>query len=199
MPHYQNTGLTNAGTLLQGGWKMEVGASAGNLVSSGTNIGLGNLTSITENVEPFAVQAGNGPDPLEGIAEHSVTINFETIEFYPPTWDEIRGQNFDTENQATAGTYVSGTANIISTGGFTELTSVAMRFTNTKLVTGASVATVIVFYKCTITQGLSITAKSDNDEDPVTVIPFVMEAKVDTGRTAGDQLYIIETQMEAGT
>ncbi len=197
MPNYQNTGLTQAGTLLQGGWKMEVAASAGNLVASGTNIGLGNLTSVLENIEPFSVQAGNGPDPLEGIAEHTATINFETIEFYPSTWDQIRGGNFDTEVTSTAGTYVSGTANTFSTGGFTELTPVALRFTNTKLVSGASVATVIVLYKCTITQGISWTAKSDNDEDPVTIVPFVIEAKPDTLRTVGDQLYIIETQMGA--
>ncbi len=196
MPHYQNTGLVNANSLLKGGWKMEVGATAGNLVTSGTNIGVGNLTGFTENIVPYVVQAGNAPDPLEGVATHTVTINFETLEFWPPTFDEIRGEGLDTENEATAGTYVAGTANVISTGGLDVLSNKAYRFTNTKLVAGATVQTVIVVYKGYAEQGISFTAKSDNDEDPVTVIPWVITGKLDTGanRTVGDQLFIIEAE-----
>ena len=194
MPHYQNTGITNANSLLQGGWKMEVAASAGNLVASSTNIGVGNLISFTENLVPYAVQAGNAPDPLTGVATHTVTINFETLEFWPPTFDAIRGGGLDTENAATAGTYVAGTANVISTGGLSVLTNKAYRFLNTKLVSSATVQTAIVVYKGYAEQGISFTAKGDNDEDPVTVIPWVITGKLDTARTAGDQLFIIEAE-----
>jgi hypothetical protein len=197
MAHYQNTGLTNAGTLLQGGFAIYVAATAGTLAGAGgTNFGLGDGPVITENIENFSVQAGNGPDPLEGVAEQSVTITFNTLEFYIPTWDTVRGQELDTVGTASVGTYVTGgSVHTISTGGFTELGTCALKFVNTKLVSGATVETAIVFYKCNLTQGLSFTAKSDNDDDPVMVIPWTLEAKLDTSRTAGDQLYIIETEM----
>jgi len=197
MPHYQNTGLTNAGTLLQGGWAMYVAATAGSLAAaSGTNIGLGNLTGVTENIENFTVQAGNGPDPLEGLADQTVTVTFDTIEFYPSNFNVIRGDEIDTYGTASVGTYVTGgSVFTISTGGFTEIGQCALKFVNHKLVSGATVETVIIFYKCFLNQGLSFTPKSDNDEDPVTVIPWTLTAKVDTARTAGDQLYKIETEL----
>jgi len=193
MPHYQ-TSIQHANSLLQGGWKMEVGASAGNLVASGTNIGIGNMVSFTENITQFTTQAGNATDPLQGVAQHTVTIEFECLEFWPPVFDEIRGENLDTENEATAGTYVAGTANIISTGGLTEITNKAFRFTNSKLVSAATVETVIIVYKAYAQTGLSFSGKSDNDEDPVMVIPFTIIGKLDTARTAGDQLFIIEAE-----
>lgn len=197
MAHYQNTGLTQAGTLLQGGWAMYVAATAGTLVGTGgTNLGAGNGPTITENIENFTVQAGNAPDPLEGVAEQTVTINFETLEFYTPNMNIIRGDELDTAGTASVGTYItSGSVHTISTGGFTELGTCALKFTNNKLVSGATVETNIVFYKCSVTQGLTFTAKSDNDDDPVMVIPWTIEARIDTSRTAGDQLYIIETEM----
>jgi len=197
MPHYQNTGLTQGNTLLQGGWAMYVAATAGTLAGTGgTNMGLGNFTGMTENIGAYTVQAGNGPDPLEGVADQTVTVTFETLEFYLPTYNVIRGDELDTSGTASVGTYVTGGSVLtLSTGGFTQIGQCALKFTNSKLVSGATVETAIVFYKCFLNQGLSFTPKGDNDEDPVTVIPWTLTAKVDTARTAGDQLYKIETEL----
>jgi len=197
--HYQQTSLTNAGTLLQGGFRLGVAASAGVFAggSLGTVLGLGNLTSIQENIERTTTQAGNSDMPEELVANQTLTVSFELLEFWPPTFDAIRGGNLDTENSATAATYISGagTANTFSTGGLNTLTGKAFAFENTTMVDGSTAQTILVVYKAKIEQGIAFTPKSDHDTDPAMVIPFTLTAELDTSRTAGDQLFFIESEL----
>lgn len=196
---YQQTSLTNAGTLLQGGFRLGVAASAASFAggSLGTVLGIGNLTGITENIERSTTQAGNSDKPDEVVAVHSLTITFELLEFWLPTFDAIRGGSLDTENAATAATYISGTptANTLSTGGLNTLTPQAFIFENTTMVSGATAKTILVVYSATIEQGIAFTPKSDHDTDPAMVIPFTLTAELDTARTKGDQLYYIESEL----
>ena len=193
MPSYQNTGLATTGSLMMGSVKVEVAASA---LGTYTNLGLARGVSITENIVPYAVQADNGPDPIHGISRQTATVEFEMMEFYLPTLDILRGTGLDLDNHTT-GTYLTTTCRILTTGGLSELNDRAVKFTNHKLVSAATVETVIVFYKAHITSGLQIALKSDNDEDPVNVYPQTLEAVMDTERAAGDQLYIIESEIGA--
>jgi len=196
---YQQTSLTNAGTLLEGGFRLGVAASAASFVggSLGTVLGIGNLTSVQENLERTTTQAGNSDQPVEKVANHTITVSFELLEFWPPTFDAIRGSSLDTENSATAATYISGTptANTFSTGGLNTLTPQAFIFENTTYVSGATAKTLLVVYKATIEQGLAFTPKTDHDTDPVMVIPFTLTGEVDTARAQGDQLYYIESEL----
>lgn len=196
---YQQTSLTNAGTLLQGGFRLGVAASAASFVggSLGTVLGIGNLTGITENIEKSTTQAGNSNMPEAVVANHTLTVNFELLEFWPTTFDAIRGGSLDTENAATAATYIDGTptANTISTGGLNTLTGKAFIFENTTMVSGATAKTLLVVYKAKIEQGLVFTPKSDHDTDPAMVIPFTLTGELDTARTAGDQLFYIESEL----
>jgi len=193
MPSYQNTDLATTGSLMLGSFKLEVAASA---AATYTNIGIGRGFSITENISPYSVQADNGPDPIFGVSRQTATIEFEMMEFYLPTLDAIRGTGLDVDTHTT-GTYVTSTCRILTTGGLSELNDRTYKFTNHKLVSGATVETLIMFYKAHVTGGLQISAKSDNDEDPVNVYPQTLEAVMDTTRTAGDQLYRIETEIGA--
>jgi hypothetical protein len=197
--HYQQTALTNAGTLLQGGWRCGVAASAATFAagSLGTVLGIGNLTGITENLERTTTQAGNSDMPEEKVAVQSLTITFELLEFWLPTFDEIRGGSLDTENAATTSTYITGTpsANTLSTGGLNTLTGKAFAFENTTLVDGATAQTLIIIYKAKVEEGITFTPKTDHDTDPAMVIPFTITAELDTSRTKGDQLFIIESQL----
>ena len=199
--HYQQTSLTNAGTLLQGGFRLGVAASAASFESGsiGTVLGIGNLTSIQENLERTTTQAGNSDLPEELVANQSLTVSFELLEFWPPTFDAIRGGDLDTENSATASTYINGagTSNVFSTGGLNTLTGKAFAFENTTMVDGATAVTVLIVYKAKIEQGLAFTPKSDHDTDPVMVMPFTLTGELDTARTAGDQLFIIESELGA--
>lgn len=197
--HYQQTSLTNTGTLLQGGFRLGVAASAASFAggSVGTVLGIGNLTGVTEDLEFTTTQAGNSNMPNKKVANHTITVNFELLEFWPPSFDEIRGGSLDTENEATASTYINGagTSNVISSGGLNTLTDKAFCFENTTEVSGGTAVTILVIYKAKIEQGLSFTPKSDHDTDPAMVIPFVIKGELDTSRTAGDQLYIIESEL----
>lgn len=196
--HYQQTSLTNADTLLQGGFRLGVAASAASFVggSLGTVLGIGNLTGITENIERSTTQAGNSDMPEEVVAVHSLTVTFELLEFWLPTFDKIRGGNLDTENAGTAATYLSsGTVNTLSTGGLSTLTPQAFIFENKTMVSGATAKTVLVVYKAKIEQGLVFTPKTDHDTDPAMVIPFTLTGELDTARAKGDQLFYIESEL----
>lgn len=197
--HFQQTSLTNANTLLQGGFKLGVAASAAAFEggSLGTILGIGNLTSLTENIERTTTQAGNSDQPEELVASHSITVNFELLEFWLPTFDAIRGGDLDTENAATAGTYFAGTVstNTLSTGGFNVLTEKAFIFENTTMIAGSTAVTILVIYKAKIEAGLVFTPKTDHDTDPAMVMPFTLTGELETTRPRGDQLFIIESQL----
>ncbi len=199
MAHYQTT-MQQSGTLLQGNALIKVAASAGTLVASGVNVGIGQFTGFTENITPFTVQAGNAADPIEGISEHTLTVTFDLLEFYLPTFDTLRGGNLDLQTNPSVGTYITGgSVQSFSTGGLTELTAIALMIHNTKIVSSATVETIFVGYKGTIDQGITFTPKSDNDEDPIAVFSWAVTFELDTGRTSGDQLYIVETEMAAAS
>jgi len=211
--HYQQTDLTITGCTLIGGWKMATAPTSGVFEgatafgSGATILGIGNLTGFTENIEMTTTQAGNSNMPEKVVANHSATITFELLEFYLPTFDEIRGGSLDTENQATASTYLTGvggagagsagTVNTISTGGLNAIDEAAFAFYNVRMEAGATVETIIVIHKARISAGLTFTPKTDHDTDPVTVFPFTLEAELDTSQTAGNQLYVIETELGA--
>ena len=194
---YQQTSLTNAGTVLQGGFRMGVAGTAGVFESGsvGTVLGIGNLTGLTENIEKTTTQAGNSDQPDAQVATHTLTITFDLLEYWPPSFDEIRGGSLDSENSATAGTYISGTVNVISTGGLSTIAGKAFIFENTTYVEGATAVTVLIAYLARIEAGMVFTPKTDHDTDPVMVMPFTLTAELDTGRTAGDQLFITESEL----
>ncbi len=197
--HFQQTNLTNAETLLQGGFKLGVAASAAAFVggSLGTVLGIGNLTSIQENIEKTTTQAGNSDQPEKQVAVHTITASFELLEFWPPSFDAIRGGGLDSENAATASTYIDGTptVNTLSTGGLNVLTEKAFIFENTTMVAGTTAVTLLILYSATIEQGLAFTAKTDHDTDPAMVLPFTLTGMLETSRVAGDQLFIIESEL----
>jgi len=195
--HYQVTSLLTAGTILQGGFRLGVAASAAGLVGSGgANLGIGNLTGFTENVEMTTTQAGNSNLPVKVIATHGLTITFELLEFYPPRWRTIRGGSADVY-AGTASTYINGTptAHTFSTGGLNDVHGQAFAFQNNTIVGGLTASTVLIVYNAKIEQGMAFTPKSDNDTDPAMVIPFTLTGELETSRTLGDQLYRIETQL----
>ena len=198
--HYQQTAQAVSGSTLLGGFQLGIAATAGIFAagSMATILGIGNLTDFTENIEMTTTQAGNSNEPDKAVANHTLTIAFELLEFYPPKWDTIRGGSLDTENSATAPTYLAGgtgSTNVFSTGGLSAIEAKAYKFLNTKLIAGSTVETALVVYKAKIEAGMIIIPKSDHDTDPVMVLPITLTGELDTSRTAGDQLYIIESEL----
>ena len=197
---YQQTSLTQAGTLLQGGFRLGVAGTAGvfSAGSMGTVLGIGNLISFTENIEKMTTQAGNSNMPEPAIANHTLTVAFELLEFWLPTFASIRGGSADTISSPSAGTYTAtggGSVNVFSTGGLTVLNPKAFKFENVTRVSGATAQTVLVVYRARLEAGMAFAPKSDHDTDPVMVIPFTLTAELDTARASGDQLYIIESEL----
>lgn len=272
MPTYQ-TAAQRSETLLIGSVKAEISTDDVTYY----NIGLGRSFNITENVTPFNIQADNGPDPIEGVAEHELAISFEMLEFYLPNLNWIRG-GIDTLTAVSAGAasaidqygtastqadffyafaeqgtgsaptsvvitqdtagspvtltegtsyhiiqnsldvwgfvfisngtqydqtkdqdvnydYTAVASRNLSSGGKTTISPRYWKFTNRKLVSGSLKERVIKIYSATLAAGMAMAFVSDNADDPVTPIPISLTAKLDTSRTVGDQLFLIEDQV----
>lgn len=181
MPLYQNTSV-DTNELILGNYKIEVALTS----EAGTyiNLGAGIVNSFGHNITKYAVQAGNAPDPLEGIATETFVVSANLIEYDASALNVI---------QAGALTYAAGTTGqtILSGGGNQLLTPKIFRLTNRRLINGVTNETVILVYNATMDTGLQFTAKSDNDADPINVIACNITAKPDTTRTAGSQLFKI--------
>lgn len=187
MPTYQNTSV-DSDLLVLGNYKIETAPSA-----EGTyvNLGAGILNSFNHNPEMYDVQAGNAPDPIEGVADETATFEFSLIE-----WDQsvlsVLSSGLMSESSTT-------TLSTMVAGGATELTPRAFRLTNRRLINTTTVETIITVFKGTPESGIQITAKSDNDTDPINTIDYTIEAKLDATRSVAEgQLFsITKTKLES--
>lgn len=180
MALHQNTSVDST-KLILGNYKIESSASA---AGTYVNLGAGMISKFSHNITPYKTQAGNAPDPVEGIADETFTIDGELIEFDASVMAAISG------GAITKATGASGVT-VINGGGNGTITDRAFKITNTRLISGVTHQTVIIVYKAHLTGGIQFTAKSDNDADPINVMPIAIEAKVDSTLSAGSQLFSI--------
>jgi hypothetical protein len=82
----------------------------------------------------------------------------------------------------------------LSSGGLSAPAARWYKLTNIKVVSGVNKYRYIYIYSAFLNGGLNLPFKSDNDADPVLEAPIVLLGKVDTTRTAGDQLFLIDDQ-----
>jgi hypothetical protein len=181
MAYHQNTSVDSA-KLILGNYKIETSASSGGTF---VNLGAGMVSKFGHNITMYKTQAGNAPDPVEGVADETFTIDCELIEYDASVLSAISG------GAISADTTSSSVQTVINGGGNSVITDRAFRLTNTRIISGATKTTVILTYKAHLTAGLQFTAKSDNDADPITIMPIAIEAKVDSTRSAGSQLFSI--------
>jgi hypothetical protein len=160
------------------------GTSVGTGLTGWTNLGAGVINSFAHNVTQYDIQAGNAPDPIEGVAYETFTISGELMEYDAAVLASAFGGILSSN---TTSTYVS----VLNAGGKTEITPKSYKLFNNRIVSGVSVHTYIVVYKAKFTNGPQFTAKADDDTDPISTMAFELEGVVDSTRTAGDQLYSI--------
>jgi hypothetical protein len=200
MASYQNTSVTNS-KLMLGNYKITFGsvATSMNIASAvtacSTNLGAGIINSFKHNITRYDTQAGNAPDPIEGVAAETFVITGQLIEYDHDAIVSAMG-GIVTSGASAAG---STTADFktITGGGATTLIPKAFLLTNTRMFTGSAATaitalTYVLVHKATFTQGLSFTAKADGDADPINVIDFEIEGVTDGTRTAGDQLFQLQ-------
>ena len=183
MPIYQNATVTTT-KLIIGNFKMETSPYASAAGSfTWVNLGAGIVNSGVHNVEKYNVQAGNAPDPMEGISREDVKVEMELIEYDASALTSI---SCGAMTGASAGTVYT-----VIAGGNTVLTPRAFRFTNTRIISGATKETILTVFSATVDNGFSFNAKSDNDTDPIMVMPVSITGKPDSTRSAGTQLFTI--------
>jgi hypothetical protein len=180
MATHQNTTIDTT-KLILGNYKVESASSSG---ATFTNLGAGIITKFGHNIVKYDTQAGNAPDPVEGISDETFTVDGELIEFDASVMAAISGGAITKAAGATGVTIING-------GGNTTITERAFRLTNSRLIGGVTHETVVVVYKATLDNGPQFTAKSDNDADPVNVMAFTITGKNDSTLSAGSQLYSI--------
>ena len=182
MAYHQNT-TVDSDRIKLGNWKIETAASA---AATYVNLGAGQVTSWAHTIEKFTIQAGNAPDPLEGIGVEQVQFAFDLME-----WDASALSVL--QNGLTSTNTITSVSSAIYAGGNTQLTSRAYRLTNnTQAPTGTS-TTVITMFKGTVDNGMTLVTKSDNDASPENVYQFSVTCENDAALTVGSQLYQIVT------
>lgn len=168
MPIYQNSSISDAKVEI-GNYAISVCASAGATVGAAgwVNLGAGMVKSFNYSAEPYTSQAGNAPDPIQGIAKETVTIEVDLIEYDGSSFSILSGG-------AMAGTsasmVVGGQTNVIP-GRSIKLVN------NRKLANGSTQTTTYVLGNCFMNGGYSYSPKSDNDTDPINVYSFSLLAK----------------------
>tara|TARA_Y100000310_G_scaffold283978_1_gene306341 strand:+ start:952 stop:1518 length:567 start_codon:yes stop_codon:yes gene_type:complete len=182
MPLYQNSSV-NSEKLILGNCKVEVAASDG---ATYVNLGAGMVNSFTHEPTMYDSQAGNAPAPIKGVADEVIRLDVEMIEYDASVMNTIWGGLFTMS--------VSSSVQTIHAGGEADSTvsERAFRCTNTRYDSNSStVETILIVYFGTPDQGPSFTFKSDNDTDPIAVMPLAVTGTPDTTRAAGQQLYKI--------
>ena len=183
MPIYQNSSVDTT-KLILGNCKIEVAPYGTTAASSAwTNLGAGIVNSFKHVPTKYSVQAGNAPDPIEGVSTEVAQITGELIEYDATVLPTINGGLISATATSSVSTVVAGGNNII--------TPMAFRITNKIIVSGTTKYTTLTVFKATLDGGPEITFKSDNDADPIAVMPFAITAKLDTSLSAGTQLYTI--------
>ena len=188
MPIYQNS-TVDSDKLILGNCTVEVASS---VAATFVNIGAGMLNNFNHVPEMYDAQAGNAPDPIEGVANETVTVDFEFIEYDSSVMNVMWGGLFTSTTSSSVQT--------IHAGGLADTTiaSRAWKFTNTRRNSaGVTTQTILVVYKGYMDAGPTFTFKSDNDTDPVAVMPATITGKLDGALTAGQQLYYITRDDES--
>lgn len=179
MGSYQNTSVTET-KLIIGNAKIETAPSA---AGTFVNLGAGTITGFAYTPTMYDAQAGNAPDPIEGIADEECTIDGELIEYDASVLSAI-----------SCGMFTQTSTTILSTleaGGNSTLTPRVFRITNTRVISGSTVETIVTVKKAKLNTGFAINFKTDNDTDPVGVMPIQILGKLDATLTSGSQLFTI--------
>ena len=185
MAYHQNTSVATS-KLILGNYKIE---SAATSAGTYTNLGAGKVNSFAHNITMFDTQAGNAPDPIEGISDETFTVDFELLEFDSSALAAIScGAMTSTETTAQS---------TLIAGGNSTLTPRAFKFTNTRLISGSTKQTIITVPYATLSAGIGITAKGDEEGDPINVIPIQIVGKVDVTLSIGTQLFTITKDLTA--
>lgn len=101
----------------------------------------------------------------------------------------------DTEATAIIYAYGSIASRKLKSGGLTDISPRWWRLTNAQVVSGTTKYRYYTLYSGSFQNGLNLAFKSGNEADPVLETPITIRCKVDSTRTAGDQLYVIEDQV----
>ena len=87
MPTYATT-LQQSDSLIKGSCKIEVSTDSG---VNWTNVGIARGVSLTETPTITRIQADNATDPITHVSDHIAELTFNSLEFYLPTLNKIRG------------------------------------------------------------------------------------------------------------
>lgn len=108
---------------------------------------------------------------------------------------DFGGDAKDTESLRVTYVYGKINARTLATGGLSTITPFWFRLTNKQMVNGVAKYRYITFYSVSLASGLNFAFKSGNEADPILESPFSLTAKLDTTRSEGSQLFLIEDQV----
>ncbi len=183
MANYQNSSVDET-KLILGNAKIECATVGTTVLGTWVNLGAGIVNSANYNITKYDTQAGNAPDPVEGIADETFTVGGEMIEYDASVLSFISGGAMSKTAGASGVTVLHG-------GGNTTTTEMAFKLTNKRLISGVTDETVLIVYNATMDNGPQIALKGDNDTSPMATIAFGLTGKNLSTLSAGSQLFEI--------
>jgi len=150
--------------------------STGITISSITQVSTGGTTS-TLTVDDDYVR-------LEYVDDVGVVMRDDTGSSYKSTESLVISYGYDKVQ-----------SNNLSSGGISIIDPRWYRLTSVQIVDGAQQFRYIYLYNTSLNGGMNLALKSSNDADPVLEAPISLVAKIDTTRSVGDQLWMIEDRI----
>ena len=168
MPLYQNSSVSDAKIEI-GNYAIYVGTAGATATAITINLGAGMVKSFKYEPTMFTCQAGNAPDPIQGVARETAVIEMDLIEY--------DGSSFSVLSNGIMASTTGGS--VLTVGGqVSSINGVGLKLVNTrKLSNGSTQTTTYVLNRAFLNGGWSCSPKSDNDADPISVYSFSMLCK----------------------
>jgi len=155
---------------------------------------------LYNNFIEFTYQMGDGTcpsiDSVTGGTDNALTVvtDYDTVKNGAGKWGIIvkdsTAVTTETQTLTIQTDYTPAASNTFSTGGLTQIEDIDLKLTNTEYISTVEKTKYLWIYKAYLNSGLEMAFKSSVDEDQAMEVPFKFEGELDTGRTAGDQLFI---------
>jgi hypothetical protein len=146
---------------------MYVGSAGATAAAITINLGAGMVKSFNYNPEMFTSQAGNAPDPIEGVSRETATMEIDLIEYDASAFSTFTGGMMSMPSSGT-----------VTVGGQVSLLSgIGMKLVNTRKLSSGSTQTTTYVINKAVPGGFNLALKSDNDADPVNVYSFTVTCK----------------------
>jgi hypothetical protein len=157
----------------------------------------GDSTTLPAVISVKSVDTANATDTLASTKDYTTFKDADNHCGIIILSTAVGGGNtgITTQNLRIRYEYETVAARTMKSGGLTTISSRWFRLTNKQIVSGTAKYRYLTVYSGTLNAGMNLAFKSANETDPLLENPVSIIAKLDTTRSEGDQLFLIEDEV----